>query len=180
PGSRRAPRGGGPRPCRTTRTGTRSASRRSTARAPRTAEQSSCLALHLDELDLPEALEAARGACDLAEAESLVDVDRARVPRGDVKPEAAWAPEPPRVLQLRLDELGAEVAPGEVGPHPEPDFDLVAAGAQVPEAEQPSALAEDGAVAVAERRIDQLPRVVGVRGEVVEVVRRLVLPREHR
>ena len=108
---------------------------------------------------------------DLAEAESLVQRDRASVPRGDVEAERLGRPLAASVVELVAHVALAEPAPTEVRPKPDPDLDdarlrLV----EVPERLDASVLAAHDAEPLGVER-----RVIA---RVVEVVRRGVVPFE--
>lgn len=107
----------------------------------------------------------------LAKAESLVEANRACVPRGDVQPKGVRPPALARVRELRVEEALAEPAAAEVRAQSDPHLDdaRLRVG-EVPEGVGPPVVALDDVPAVElDRRIVR---------RVVEVVRRLVPPLE--
>src|SRR5215211_8301476 len=124
--------------------------------------------LHLDELDVAPAREAAHVVAGLAEPGALVDVDRAFVERGDVEDDRTAREARPREVDSTPEELGAEPLPGQLGAKAEPDLDCLALFLEVVEADEHPVVA-DGA-------IEPLRVQHRVLVAVVEVVRRLIAP----
>src|SRR5215211_3503173 len=124
--------------------------------------------LHLDELDVAPAREAAHMPAGLVEAGALVHLDCTLVERGDLEDDRTAREAGPREIESGLQELGAEPEAGQVGAKAEPDLDCLALLLEVVEADERPVIT-DGAVEAL--RVQDRVLVA-----VVEGVRRIVAP----